>query len=98
MKFRLDIFNKKKYLETIDVNAKDLKSLKSHISPKLPTALSKRLTSRELEVCLLLVEGHSNLLLAEKLDISVGTIKAHRRNLYKKLEIKNLKGIIDLMK
>jgi DNA-binding NarL/FixJ family response regulator len=43
------------------------------------------LTERELEVLQLIVEGCSNALIAEKLYITVGTVKTHVRNILNKL-------------
>jgi DNA-binding NarL/FixJ family response regulator len=43
------------------------------------------LTERELEVLQLIVEGASNAEIAEKLYITVGTVKTHVRNILNKL-------------
>ena len=43
------------------------------------------LTERELEVLQLIVEGCSNALIAERLYITVGTVKTHVRNILNKL-------------
>jgi DNA-binding NarL/FixJ family response regulator len=43
------------------------------------------LTERELEVLQLIVEGCSNAAIAEKLYITVGTVKTHVRNILNKL-------------
>ncbi|MCL1464217.1 response regulator [Argonema galeatum] len=43
------------------------------------------LTDRELEVLQLIVEGHSNAAIADKLYITVGTVKTHVRNILNKL-------------
>jgi DNA-binding NarL/FixJ family response regulator len=43
------------------------------------------LTDRELEVLQLIVDGHSNIAIARKLYISLGTAKTHVRNILKKL-------------
>lgn len=43
------------------------------------------LTERELEVLQLIVEGYSNAAIAEKLYITVGTVKTHVRNILNKL-------------
>jgi ATP/maltotriose-dependent transcriptional regulator MalT len=47
------------------------------------------LTSRELEVLQLIAEGLSNSSIAEKLIISVGTVKAHTGSIYNKLGVNN---------
>jgi two-component system, NarL family, response regulator LiaR len=43
------------------------------------------LTERELEVLRLIVDGHSNASIADKLFITVGTVKTHVRNILNKL-------------
>lgn len=43
------------------------------------------LTERELEVLQLIVDGHSNAAIAQKLYISIGTVKTHVRNILNKL-------------
>ena len=43
------------------------------------------LTERELEVLQLIVDGYSNAVIAEKLYITVGTVKTHVRNILNKL-------------
>jgi len=47
------------------------------------------LTARELEVLRLIAEGLSNPAIAEKLTISVGTVKAHTASIYSKLGASN---------
>jgi DNA-binding NarL/FixJ family response regulator len=43
------------------------------------------LTERELEVLQLIVDGYSNSAIADKLFITVGTVKTHVRNILNKL-------------
>lgn len=52
------------------------------------------LTDREKEVIRFLLEGSPNKKIADNMNISVTTVQTHRRNIYKKL---NLKGIGELM-
>lgn len=47
------------------------------------------LTVRELEVLQLIVEGYSNIAIATKLYISVGTVKAHVRHVLQKLRVRD---------
>jgi ATP/maltotriose-dependent transcriptional regulator MalT len=47
------------------------------------------LSERELEVLALLAKGKTNAEAAEALYISVGTVKSHSANIYRKLEAKN---------
>ncbi|CAN5596216.1 response regulator transcription factor [soil metagenome] len=46
------------------------------------------ISKRELEVLILMAKGHSNDEIAEKLFVSVNTIKTHTSNIYLKLEVK----------
>ena len=45
------------------------------------------LTRRELEIVTLILKGHSNLSLAAVLELSMNTVKVHRRQIYSKLNI-----------
>ncbi len=46
------------------------------------------LSRRELEILGLLAQGHSNQEIAEKLFVSVSTVKTHNQNLFEKLNVK----------
>jgi two-component system, NarL family, response regulator LiaR len=50
-----------------------------------PLADGSPLTERELEVLQLIVDGYSNAIIAERLVITVGTVKTHVRNILNKL-------------
>lgn len=45
------------------------------------------LTDREREIACLILKGHSSKSVARTIDISPGTVKIHRKNMYRKLEI-----------
>ena len=49
----------------------------------------KILTEREIEVLSLLYKGYSNKLIAEKLFVTIHTVKFHLENIYRKLETHN---------
>jgi LuxR family transcriptional regulator, maltose regulon positive regulatory protein len=51
--------------------------------------LSGLLSQRELEVLRLITEGLSNQNIADKLVISVGTVKTHLSRIYSKLEVRS---------
>jgi DNA-binding NarL/FixJ family response regulator len=69
------------------VGTVDIKSV-SHYSDSVDnenTIDPYTLTERELEVLQLIVEGCSNATIAERLYITVGTVKTHVRNILNKL-------------
>jgi len=51
--------------------------------------LIEPISDRELEVLRLFAEGLSNQEIADKLIISLGTVKAHSSNIYRKLDVRN---------
>lgn len=55
--------------------------------PTVKQALIEPLSERELEVLALLADGLSNREIAERLVLSVGTVKVHTRNIYGKLNV-----------
>lgn len=55
--------------------------------PLAPTAIKVALTKRELDVLRLLAEGLSNAQIAERLTLSIVTVNAYLRTLYKKLNV-----------
>lgn len=57
-------------------------------------AVLSSLTERELEIMKLIAEGFSNKEIGEKLFISHRTVDTHRTNLMKKIDVKNIAGII----
>jgi len=59
--------------------------------------LSKKykLTKREIELILLLKEGMTTKEIADSLFLSFYTIDTHRKNIFRKLEVKNLAGLIN---
>ena len=49
----------------------------------------ERLTTREREVVRFMLLGHSSKSIAHCLDIAVGTVKNHRKNIYRKLVVRS---------
>ncbi|MFN2139058.1 MAG: response regulator [Candidatus Promineifilaceae bacterium] len=66
------------------------------MSPPDPSAASAAdlLTPREREVLHLVSEGHTNVAIADMLNISVKTVEKHRASLMKKLEVNDLASLI----
>ncbi|WGH76954.1 response regulator transcription factor [Tenacibaculum tangerinum] len=58
-----------------------------------PDLLHTDLTEREIAVLKLVANEKSSNEIAEKLNISVKTVETYRRNLYKKLKVKNVVGL-----
>ena len=56
------------------------------------------LSEREKEVALLLIEGDIYKIVAQKLDITPRTVRAHASNVYKKLNVKDRLGLALLFK
>ncbi|GAA6154214.1 helix-turn-helix transcriptional regulator [Pseudoteredinibacter isoporae] len=54
------------------------------------------LTQREAEIARLLLQGHSTKSMAERLGISMETVKVHKRNLYNKLDINSQSELFSL--
>ena len=57
--------------------------------PGMSPLLVEALTPREMDVLALLAEGLSNAQIAQKLVISIGTVKGHTGNSYSKLNVNN---------
>ncbi len=55
----------------------------------IPNEIEQLLTSRELDITLLIKEGLSNNEISEHLVISINTVKSHIKNIYEKLNVKN---------
>lgn len=56
------------------------------------------LTRREREILALIFEKHTNKQLAEKLNISIKTVEAHRSHLMEKMKTHNSQELIDMLK
>ena len=54
------------------------------------------LTSRETAIVDLVLQGHSSESIGLKLNISTGTVKVHRRNVYRKLGISSQTQLLSL--
>jgi DNA-binding CsgD family transcriptional regulator len=62
-------------------------NLRAQLNSALDTFGSSLLTERESQVINLVLHGHSTKTLADKLSISVETVKLHRKHAYAKLEV-----------
>jgi LuxR family maltose regulon positive regulatory protein len=57
------------------------------VKETVPPGLIDPLTDREIEVLRLIADGYSNKEIAEKLVVTVGTVKSHTSNIYGKLDV-----------
>lgn len=78
-----------------DFNEHIIEVLNENVFLKSNLNKFKALTKREKEIIRYLVKGASNTTIAREINVSEHTIKTHRRNIYKKLEISN---VCDLVK
>ncbi len=51
--------------------------------------LAEPLTERELEILVLMADGLTNQDIADRLFISINTVKTHAKNIYSKLDVRN---------
>lgn len=66
----------------------------SSMSRSSNNAMELKLTRRERQVIELIAKENSNVQIAQILNLSVGTINSYRKNLLKKLNVKNTAGLI----
>ena len=59
-------------------------------------SLYAHLSLREKEVLYYVLEGYTNKIIAEKLDLTVKTIEAHRANIMKKMQVDSLSELVTL--
>ena len=72
---------------TVGLTANELPAATSREEP--PEPLAEPLSERELEVLTLLASGRPNREVARDLFVSVGTVKTHTNNIYRKLGVRN---------
>jgi DNA-binding CsgD family transcriptional regulator len=61
--------------------------MKPQSEPRIPDDLWPELSERERQLVQLILAGHPSATIAERLGITVGTVKNHRRRIYEKLDI-----------
>ena len=64
------------------------------ISMSLKSEKLNLLTPRETEILNLLLTNHSNRQIEEKIFIDYETIRSHRKNIYRKLEVKTILDLV----
>ncbi|MFH0894811.1 MAG: LuxR C-terminal-related transcriptional regulator [Bacteroidota bacterium] len=66
-----------------------------NVETKEQSDFKNLLSTREIEVLELIISGLSNKEIAEKLFVSLSTVKTHINNIYKILEVKNRREAIE---
>ncbi len=79
-----------------DVSAIMINSLMNKDKKKENTEINN-LTEREVQIIDLITEGFKSSEIAEKLQLSTRTIEVHRRNLMKKLDVKNTAELVSFV-
>jgi DNA-binding CsgD family transcriptional regulator len=75
-------------VETVIVEKEVYVTRDKNFVPDTSLASQLEISKRELEILGLLAQGHSNQEIAEKLFVSLSTVKTHNQNLFEKLDVK----------
>jgi FixJ family two-component response regulator len=98
MEFLEKPFNDQELLELIQLALKtDKKNYKKRLEYDAILARLKNLTRREHEVLLLVVNKHSNKVMAEKLSVSIKTVESHRKHVMDKLQASSLVDLLEML-
>ncbi len=68
----------------------------SLIANTVGNLFGQRITPRETQIVVQVLEGHSSESVAQSLGISVGTVRIHRRNIYAKLQISSQQELFSM--
>jgi DNA-binding NarL/FixJ family response regulator len=79
---------------TVSSGVKYIPSEYDFIKKRIRESETELLTEREKELLELLSQEHTSKEIANKLCISINTVETHRKNLFFKLKVKNLAGLI----
>jgi len=98
MEFLEKPFNDQELLELIQLALKtDKKNYKKRLEYDSIIASLENLTRREHEVLLLVVDKHSNKVMAEKLRVSIKTVESHRKHVMDKLHASSLVDLLEML-
>ncbi|MDF2156395.1 LuxR C-terminal-related transcriptional regulator [Algoriphagus sp. CAU 1675] len=67
------------------------------VSKNSPNSKEVKLTKKEKEIVILLLEGMESREIAEKLNISINTVATHRKNILRKLGARNIGEMIKIL-
>ena len=82
----------KSFQVSITIDTPEVKEVSFLIQRKVNTTIeinNQKLSIREIEVLGLIMQGLTNNEIAEKLSISLSTVKTHLKNSYSKLQVQN---------
>lgn len=85
-------------IETVIIEKEVIKPIPEEFSINQSELDKFNFTSRELEVLQLLIQGKSNLEIAESLFLSISTIKTHVSNIFIKMDVKSRTQVMDKAK
>jgi DNA-binding NarL/FixJ family response regulator len=54
------------------------------------------LSKREMEITMLLIQGHGNIEIAQKLNIHLTTVSTHKNKIFSKLNITNIVSLLEI--
>jgi len=86
--FRKDVLRKTPEVETIIIEKEVLIAPNEDFVANTALITQLELSKRELEILNLMALGYSNDEIAEKLFVSLSTVKSHNQNLFAKLDVK----------
>jgi DNA-binding NarL/FixJ family response regulator len=69
--------------------------VQDYLQHNIPAQLDDTLTPREREILTLIAQGLSNRDIANRLTLSINTVKTHRLHIYQKLDLRDRAGLID---
>jgi DNA-binding NarL/FixJ family response regulator len=69
--------------------------VQDYLQHNIPPQLDDTLTPREREILTLIAQGLSNRDIANRLTLSINTVKTHRLHIYQKLDLRDRAGLID---
>lgn len=96
-------FNEKTLLASLEIAISNHATEKNHDLPKLSyekinSHLISPLSEREFELSQLVYDGNTNTQIAEKLFISINTVKTHLKNIYLKLDANTRIDVINRLR
>jgi len=85
-------------VKTVVIEKEVYLSRRENFTPNTSLISQFELSKRELEILSLMAEGHSNEEIAEKIFVSLSTVKTHNQNIFAKLDVKRRTQAIDKAK